>query len=324
MNERTDQYSLNVPDREGEIDVYLLWQIIWKGKLLILTITLIITIAAVAIALYLKDMYKADVLLAPITQQQNQLSTLSNQFKGLASLAGANLSSVEGDKVTLATEIIKSRKFITEYIKAHDILIPLFAVDGWDREKDKLIYDDDIYDSEKQKWTRKVRAPKKPIPSDWEAYLEFQEILSVSRDEDTGFVRISIEFYSPNVAKQWVDWLVEDINRVMREKDIKEATQSIAYLENQLEKTQVAEIKNIFFKLIENEMRKVLLAETKTEYIFEVIDPAVAPLEKSRPKRVLIVIMGFLLGSFLGIFWVLVKYSLGQSHGGVSDTEVKS
>jgi uncharacterized protein involved in exopolysaccharide biosynthesis len=45
-----------------------------------------------------------------------------------------------------------------------------------------------------------------------------------------------------------------------------------------------------------------MMANVRDEYVFKVIDPAMAPEHRSKPKRKLIVMLGFVLGLMLGIF----------------------
>ena len=72
-------------------------------------------------------------------------------------------------------------------------------------------------------------------------YEEFsEEILSVTKDKQTGFVTIAVDHYSPVVAKQWVDWLVEDINFTVMRQDVDEAEQAIEYLNRQILATSLA------------------------------------------------------------------------------------
>ena len=99
---------------------------------------------------------------------------------------------------------------------------------------------------------REVRPPKKTIPSLQEAYEEFsEEVFSVRQDKKTGFVTLAVEHYSSTTAKQWVDWLVEDINSTIMKQDVEEAEQAIAYLNKQIEATSLAELHVVFFRLIE-------------------------------------------------------------------------
>ena len=47
----------------------------------------------------------------------------------------------------------------------------------------------------------------------------FSQILTISRDKQTGFVSVSIEHQSPIIASQWVNWLVEDVNFAVKAQD---------------------------------------------------------------------------------------------------------
>jgi len=56
----------------------------------------------------------------------------------------------------------------------------------------------------------------------------------------------------------------------------------------------------------EAEARMVMLANAQQEYVLKTIDPAVAPQEKSEPKRVLIAVVATMLGGMLGVFTVFI------------------
>lgn len=317
MNEAGNQLERTPYD--DEIDLRELFRVIWEGKWLIGGITAFAAVTAVAIALWLPNVYRAEALLAPNSQEGGgALSKLAAQYGGLASLAGINLGGGAADKTGLGLEVLKSRKFVSEFITGHDILVDLMAARGRDRETGQLEIDPDLYDVTSAKWVREVKPPKKTIPSLQEAYEEFSEILSVSQDKETGFVTLAVEHYSPDVAKQWVDWLVQDLNATMMRQDVAEAEQSIAYLNKQIEATSVAELQNVFFRLIEEQTKTVMLAKVTEEYLLKTLDPAVAPEKKAKPKRALIAVLGTMLGGFLGVVIVLVRSSLGKEEDGAA------
>ncbi len=62
-------------------------------------------------------------------------------------------------------------------------------------------------------------------------------------------------------------------------------------------------------RLLEAELPKLMLAKGNEEFAFKIVDPAVAPRERVRPKRALTAIIGTILGGLLGIFIVLVGHS---------------
>ena len=51
-----------------------------------------------------------------------------------------------------------------------------------------------------------------------------------------------------------------------------------------------------------------MLAEVRQEYVFKTIDPAVAPEEKSGPRRALICILTTLLAGMLAAIIVLLRH----------------
>lgn len=306
----TEFYQQKHLPGDDEIDLAELWRAIWSGKLLIIAISSIFAISSIIYAINQPNIYQASTLLAPASEQGGAggLAKMAGQFGGLASLAGINLGGSGTDKTGLALEVLKSRAFLEKFIKKHQLLVPLMATDSWDINTNQLIYDEDLYDSSTNKWVREVKAPKKSEPSSWEAYEAFKEILIVSTDKETGMITLSIEHYSPQVATQWLLWLVDDINVDMREQDKAEAQRSIDYLTTKLQETQLADMQTVFYQLIEQQTKTIMLAEVSLEYVLKTIDPANAPEEKAKPKRALIVVLGTMLGGMLSVVIVLVRH----------------
>ncbi|MDT3296878.1 Wzz/FepE/Etk N-terminal domain-containing protein [Shewanella sp. SP2S2-6] len=311
QNPNTYQSDARFPQvQDDEIDLRELFSVIWQGKWLIIAITAVFAIGSVVFAIMQPNIYKSEALLAPASEQQGGgLSALASQFGGLASLAGVNLGGKGGtDKTQLAIEVLKSRQFTSDFIQKHNILAVLMAAKKWDRDQDKVLYDEDTYISETNTWVRDVEPPFKPEPSMQEAYKEFSKIFSANSDKETGMVTLSVEHLSPTVAEQWVTWLIEDINKVMKERDVAEANRSSEFLNKQIALTNVADIKTILYKLVEEQAKTIMFAEVRDEYVFKTIDPAFAPEEKAKPKRALICVLGTIFGGMLGVMFVLVRH----------------
>ncbi|MBA6349464.1 Wzz/FepE/Etk N-terminal domain-containing protein [Colwellia sp. BRX8-9] len=294
---------------DDEIDLAELWRAIWSGKYIIIVISFIFAVSSVAFALSKPDVYKASILLAPASSDSaGGMGALAGQFGGLASLAGISLGGGGTDKTALALEIIKSRAFLETFIIKHELLVPLMASENWDRATDSLVIDKELYDSKNKKWLREASYPKKSEPSSWEAYQEFLKLLSITQDKATSLVTIDVGFYSPEVAKQWLILLVNDVNDFMREKDEKETQSSIDYLTKQLEKTEVSAMETVFYQLIEEQTKNMMLTKVSAEYVLKTIDPAQVPEKKSGPKRALIVVLGTMLGGILSVLIVLIRH----------------
>lgn len=301
--------TLPRPHYDDEIDLQELLHVLLSGKWLIGGSTFAATVVAVIVAFVLPNIYRAEAVLAPNEDESTGgLSALAAQYGGLASLAGINLGGKTSDKTALGLEILKSRKFISDFIQRHDILVPLMAAKGVDLETGELKIDSNIYDESTKKWVRAAWPPRDTIPSLQEAYEQFSERnLSITQDTLTGFVTIAVEHYSPFIAKQWVDWLVEDINFVIMTQDVAKAEQAIDYLNKQIQATSLAELESIFFDLIEEQMKTVILAKVSPEYLFITIDPAIVPERKAKPSRILILVLGTLLGAISSTLFIIFR-----------------
>jgi uncharacterized protein involved in exopolysaccharide biosynthesis len=292
-----------------EIDLRELFRPLWTGKWLIAGVTTASAIVSVAVALLLPDIYRAEALLAPNDEDRaGGLSALAAQYGGLATLAGIEIDSGKRDKTALGIEVMKSRKFLMQFVEDHDLLVPLIAAKGWSPASDELEIDSEMYDMTAGKWIREVRPPSTTIPSKQEAYREFSKILSVTQDSKAGFIVVAVEHYSPKVAKQWVDWLVDDINSTIMKYDVAEAEQAITYLNEQIASTSLAGLQSVFYNLIEEQTKTILLANVSKEYLFRTIDPAVAPEKRAKPKRKLIVILGTFLGLIGSVIVVMILF----------------
>ncbi len=305
---------------EDEIDLRELFFTLWVAKWLIVGITAVFAVCSVLIALWLPNIYRAEALLAPAVEEESAggLASLAGQFGGLASLAGISLGSSSVDKTTLAIETLQSRQFFARFINEHEVLVSLFATESWNLASNQLELDDEIYDAGSAAWVREVDPPFTPAPSVQEAHEKFREVLSVSQDAESGLVRIAIEHKSPYVAADWVRWLVEDVNRYMREADIAEARRSIEFLQQQIATTPIAEMHQLLYQLIQEQTKTIMLAEVRPEYVLKTVDPAVAPEEKAKPSRALICIIGTMLGGMLACLFVLLRNAFRPEEKGIA------
>lgn len=293
---------------DDEIDLRELFRAIWQGKWFVLATTFVFAVASVFYALSLPNIYKSEVLLAPASQESGL--KIPGQLGGLAALAGVNLGTGGGDKTSLALEILKSREFLGHFVEKQDLLLPIMAAEGWNRESNSLVINSDIYDVSSKQWVRDVKPPFQPRPSLLEMHEEFTELLNVSQDKTTGMVTLAVHHYSPYLAQKWASGLVQAINDEMRNRELNEAESSIAYLTAQLQQTNIADLRAMLFALIEEQTKTLMLANVRKEYVFKTIDPAVVAEKKAKPARALICILGVMLGGILSVLLVLVRHFL--------------
>jgi uncharacterized protein involved in exopolysaccharide biosynthesis len=292
---------------DDEIDLFELLQTLWRGKWLIIAVTFLFAAAGVAYALWLPNIYQAQALLAPVKQEE--APRISGQLGALAGLAGVSLGGSVGNQATLAKEILRSRSFIGEFIHRHQLAPQLAAVSGWNASTGEWVYDTEKYDLQTGQW-HSDKDGKSFLPTEWELVKDFREILAISESKDTGMVTVSIKSRNPVAARDWVSWLVRDVNETMRQRDIAESQRRIEYLEDKIRETSISGMQQVFFQLIESETRTVMLANVQPEYVFTTVDPPVIPEEKSEPKRALICILATLAGGMIAVMLVFVQAAI--------------
>ena len=291
----------------GEIDLSQLLSSFWAGRWVVLSVTSVAIVAAIILALNSPSFYTAHALLAPSDQTDSASTSLMQQYAGLASLAGVNIQSGQtGSKTQLGIELMSSRSFIGGFVARRGLAADLVAVDSWDKSTDSLVYDIDVYDPSSDQWVDSADEKDSRGPSLLRIYDAFLENLKVTSDPKTGFVRVAIKHKSPEVAANWVNWLVEDVNDTLRSQAVSESRRSIVFLEEQVAKTAVADLQKVFFGLIQSQTERMMLAEVREEFVFKVIDPAVPPEVRSEPNRRLIVAGGAAGGFMLSLTILMI------------------
>ena len=102
--------------------------------------------------------------------------------------------------------------------------------------------------------------------------------------------------------------IVHHASEDLRLTDIREAEDSIRFLETQREKTRIVSLDEMFAQLIEEQIKTIMLANVSKEYVFDVIDPPIEPEVKSKPSRAVICVLGTFFGGMLGIVLVLALH----------------
>ena len=301
---------------DDEIDLKELFGVLWAGKILIVTITAVFAIGSVLVALSIPNQYKATAVLAPAQADGGGLSSALGQLGGLASLAGVSIGEGSSSESQIAQEIMKSWSFVESFIVDNNLEVEVYASKGWSKSSGELKIEDDIYDIDTQSWlledddTNELRPP-----TSWELFERFGEMLSVSQDKQSGLVSVSIEYYSPVLAKEWLDLYIAAINEHMQDRQVVKVSSNISYLEAQIAKTAIAEMREVFYTIIEEQTKNKMVAEASPDYAFVAVSPSMVPEEKSQPKRALICVLGALLGGMLGVLVTLIRHYVFEKSG---------
>lgn len=242
---------------------------------------------AVGVSYLLEPRYTATTVIQPVSMDANgdTSQALRSGLGGLAALAGVSLGGQASSMRANLAEL-SSDTFTRDFIVAHNLMPKLFR---------------DEWDSVSGRW--KSVDPTK-MPSDWDGITKFnEEVRSVEEDKLTGLVRLRIEWRDPNEAASWANMLVADLNNRARRLAISEADRSIGFLREQLGKTNVVEMQQLIYRLIQEQTQRAMLANVREEYALKVVDIALAPDYKHRtyPRRSMFGGIGLLMGFLLGI-----------------------
>lgn len=285
---------------EDFIDIREVLDIIFKGKLIIIVITLLFAVSSVLYSLSLNNIYRSSAVLT-LTDDSNSGQNLASKYSGLASLAGISLGSATSDKSDWAIEKIKSRDFLLGLVNDKPKFVPaLMAAGNYDKTSNSLTYNSEIYDVSNNTWL-----DGQPHYLDiWRSYLGK---LYISKSKDNGFISISFDHISPLFAQEMVVSIIKKINDVAKENDLAESTQAMDYLLKLSPDISNATIKLSLNKVIEEQLRIQMFSNIKTNYLFKTIEPPYTPIYKLKPSRAVICIMGTLMGFILGILIVLIR-----------------
>lgn len=294
---------------DDEIDLKELFLVLWAGKFLIAAITAVFAISSVLYALSIPNQYKATALLAPAQADGGGLSSALGQLGGLASLAGVSVGEGRSSEAQIAQEIMKSWSFVEAFISDNDLAVEVYAAEGWNKGSGQLKINSDVYNTDKNMWLLEDGTTNDLVPpTSWNLFKRFNGMLSVSQNNKSGFISVSIEYYSPHIAKKWLDLYIAAINKHMQVRQIAKASSNINYLEAQIAKTPIAEMREVFYTLIEEQIKNKMVAEASPDYAFVTVSPSMVPEEKSKPNRALICVLGSLLGGVLGVIIVLIRH----------------
>lgn len=273
------------PDSE-RVNILHYWDILKRGKLLMAGMTLGFAALGAGAAFVIEPVYESTVTMISADRDDANLG-IGGNLQGLASLAQIDLSSITGGGGVKreALAILKSRGFVSKFIEQRNLMTTLFDKEDFASEEPD------------------------EIPTLQDAYEKFSEdILDVDEDivEDT--IKLKIYWTDPTAGANWANSLVAEINSHMRKDTIEETKKSIAYLGQVLPNTEIIQVQQAIYKLIQAQIHKSMLAETREDYAFKVIDPAV-PADSDRfvrPRRVLITLSATVLGLLIAgfsVFW---------------------
>jgi uncharacterized protein involved in exopolysaccharide biosynthesis len=255
-------------EKDSEVNFVALFWTVWDQKYLVLAISLLAGGIATYMALTATPIFRAQVTVTEVHDSgMGGSGGLMGQLGGLASIAGLNLNS-NGQEAERSA-ILESRGLVEAFVKRYK-LAPL--LNG-----------------------------KSVLNSDWFAVERFRkEVYELHEEKLKGTTTLTFYWTDPVTAARWANDFIGLANEILRNRATEESTRNIEYLNKQLAQTNVVEIEQAIYHLIEGETKTLMVAHGRLEYAFTIVDPAVAAEVRFSPRRTLMVLSGLFIGGFLG------------------------
>lgn len=279
-----------VPQRkeEARIDLTRVGQVLGRAWIALLVAAVIGGVVFGVIAFQMHNLYRAQALLYPVVPGDSGMErVLGGQLGGLASLVGLDFGGKGGSREqSYAT--LTSPGLVREFIQRKNLL-PVLFYKRWDPAR--------------QQWR-----PGETVPTLEDGVMYFKtQVCGISDDRKAGVVTVRMEWYDRQLAAQWTNDFVALANEQLRADAIEKSRLSIEFLQAEVAKTDVVQLRQSIYRLIESQINSAMLANVQREYAFRTIDRAVASDEKRKvsPHRSLMILFGGLGLAALTSSWVL-------------------
>lgn len=285
--------NLSKKDFSEDLDLTQIRNFLQLNKKFILYFVSIGTFLFAIYAFSLPDQFKSSAVLK--VNSDSSSSQNIQQYQGIASLIGIDVSSNSGvSKSNLAIEILSSKSFIKHLLSLDDFSNQIINAVGFDTKTNKILY-------------KNSNSTENDFLKVHEVY--FNEMLEISLDKKN-FIKVSITHVSPIFSKTFLELMIKELNNLVKNQDMNEASSSLNYLKQLLPNTKDKELKNSIADLMKNNLKIMTLTNIKDDYILEYVDEPFLPREKDSPFRILIIIIGFFVSFFSALTLLFIFSSL--------------
>ncbi|MFP4449019.1 MAG: GNVR domain-containing protein [Bacteroidota bacterium] len=318
MSTQEDRQKQTRTDKD-EIDLLEVFLKIWKFRKFIFWFTTAIVILSIVYALVVSPQYEASISLykeAPGGDRaEGGLQSLAMQFGFGGSLSSSAQFSID--------DLIKSRnineRIIYKNWETEEYEKPVNLIEYWDieGETEELIF--------------------------FKALDKIKDKIDLQKDEETGLNTITVEMPEPQLAADVANYIIQLINEYVQQerktttkenqkylaerletvekqlreaeekvKEFKESNREISHsprLQMELSRLERnVNLKQEVFISLEQEREMTEVELVKETPVINVLDEAVKPEKRAKPKRKLIVVVGAFAGLFLSILIVVIRY----------------
>jgi tyrosine-protein kinase Etk/Wzc len=269
-----DRYREVVEDDEINLLDYL--RIVYKFRKMIVLICVVAVLTTAIVSLLLPKVYAATVSVVPPLEILEREPGMASRFGGMKSPILSDVISVTNIG-NMYADILRSRAVV-------DAIIDRFDLMG-------------VYEAEYQSSAREK--------------LRGNTAIDVS---DEGIVAITVEDKDPNRAAAMANAYIEELDQQNKRLSSGQATSKRIFLESRLKEIEdelsnienipakQAQIKEMLYELLARESELAKIEEAKSMPTIQVLDRAVVPEKRCKPKRRQMVMLSGIASLFLAIF----------------------
>ncbi|MBS3769818.1 MAG: GNVR domain-containing protein [Bacteroidales bacterium] len=308
-----------VQQNKDEIDLLEVFLKIWKYKRFIIIFTVVVAIGSIIYSLVQEPQYEAEVSLYKKTSGEGRSSRIQN----LASQFGMGGALPSGGDQFSIEDLTNSRRLNKKIIyknwdtKAYQDSVTL--IEYWEIEGE----------TEQEKFEKALK--------------KIKDLVSFNRNEETQLVTITILMPEAQLAADIGNYLTTLIEEYIQNEQETSTRQNLQYIEKRLEtikkelrkaeeelkrfreRNRIIEqspelqleygrlqrqvtLKQEVYTTLQTEREMAEIELVKETPVINVLDEALAPEQRAKPKRKLIVIVGTFAGFFLSLLIVVLRY----------------
>jgi len=225
------------------------------GRRLLLLFTVAIGFAIAVVYVFIAPrLYEAEVVVLPATDDSGQsIGSALAQAPLLAGLIGG----VQADRSTEYLAILGSQQFANDFLLETDISEELRYATFLGR-------------------TFGVSA-NEDVPMTVKVARFQRRVCSVTRDKTTSLISIRFHTRSPERAAELANMFIRRADGFLRARALNEANAALKFLKSESETAQQVELRQSVSTLILAWLQKKILATTRDEFAFRIVDPATSP-----------------------------------------------
>ncbi|MBT4478284.1 MAG: hypothetical protein HOC66_02640 [Flavobacteriales bacterium] len=335
-----DPVNKTIITDDGEIDLFTVFNLLAQQKWSILKITGIFTTIGIIYSLLATPYFQSTISMYPAGElNQNigigEIQGLANNFGfgGFGTAPTYNIPDIINSR-RLKNDIVLKNWMTLKSPKGSNL------ISYWDLDKPKLF--------SPKKWMSGLLpsldfAPSQKDRLTYEAILKIDELISV-REGKNGLITVLVLMQEPNLAANIANYIAEFVKEFISFEQKREATRNRKFIENQksdakyeLENSEerYVEFKEKYPQTVTPELmmtdirllstikenRAVYITlrqqyeiakieEAKENLFVNILDSAEPAVEKTKPKRILILLLSLLFGTLVGITGILIRYAM--------------